>query len=74
LFVISPLIGITSIIADTSLANIGDTARSNVPLHISVFFKHMEGSILKRNPMNAISAVKPLQISVVFKNMKKIIL
>ena len=59
---------------DTSLVSIRDMERSNVPLHRSVFFKHMKESVLKRNPMNAISAVKPLQISVVFRNMKKIIL
>ena len=61
--------GITSM--DTSLVSIRDMERSNVPLHRSVFFKHMKESVLKRNPMNAISAVKPLQISVVFRNMKK---
>ncbi|XP_063118998.1 uncharacterized LOC130046242 isoform X1 [Rattus norvegicus] len=59
---------------DTSLVSIGDMAGSNVPLHIRVFFRHMKESILKRSPMNAVNAVKPLQTSVVFKNMKKTIL
>ncbi|XP_063118926.1 zinc finger protein 709-like isoform X2 [Rattus norvegicus] len=51
--------GITSVIVDTSPVRIRAMERSNVPLHVTIFFKHMKESIQKRNPISVINTVKP---------------
>ena len=72
--VIEDIEGITSVIVDTSLVSIRDMERTNISLPVTIFFKYMIESKLKRNRIDVVNAVKPLQISVVFDNMKKIIL